>query len=112
MIEVRTHSGPPRSCPRCGREGLVTLDVPNSITNVREEEVTGSIPITLCATCDHDTPGAGPLITFLTVHERITPANAEEFAAYAHRWVDQIVVHIDPERLCEDEEAYRRGEFD
>jgi len=81
------------------------MDVPRVVRNGRGGEITGTIPVTLCAICDHDTPGAGPLITFLTVHEHITGANAQEFASYAQQWVDQVTSRVDPALLSEDEET-------
>jgi hypothetical protein len=105
--------GPPRSCPRCGRESLLTIDRPHGWNNARGEQVTGTVSAVLCAVCDHQTPGAGPLIAFLTVHEEITDELVDQFAGYVRTWV-RALPPLTPDELSqrEDEEAWRRGEFD
>jgi len=105
--------GPPRNCPRCGRESLLTIDRPHGWSSTRGEQATGTDPSVLCALCHHQAPGAGPLIAFLTVHEEITVELVDQFASYVHTWIRALPPLAPDERSQrEDEEAWRRGEFD
>lgn len=112
MMAVELRLGPPRCCGRCEREGLLTVEVPTSWTGGRDQRAAGRLPVVLCGQCDQDAPGAGPLITFLAVHERITDELAGQFAEYVQTWVRQLKVKPDPSELAEDEAAWRRGEYD
>ena len=113
MTDIEIAVGPPRECPRCGREGLLTIDRPHGWSNARGEQVTGTVSTVLCAVCDHHAPGVGPLIAFLTVHEQISTDLVDQFAAYVDTWIRALPPLKPNERAQRgDEEAWRRGDFD
>jgi hypothetical protein len=112
MMAIELRISPPRPCGRCEREGLLTVDVPNSWIGGRQQLVSGMLPVVLCGHCDQDAPGAGALITFLVVHERISDELTGQFAEYVQAWVRQLKVKPNPSELAEDEAAWRRGEYE
>lgn len=66
---------PGRACPRCGGEVLATLRH-------------GARDVFLCERCDRDDPVTGPVVTFFTVHERVTEETADQLAVLLRRWAD------------------------
>lgn len=112
MTAIELSIGPPPPCGRCGREGLLAACVPTALTNGRGQSVPGTLLQVLCAHCDENAPGAGPLIAFLTVHEQITYELAEQFASYVRTWVQRLKTKLDPQELAADEAGWRRGDYD
>jgi hypothetical protein len=99
-------------CPRCGQQGLLTADVPHGWDNADRTATCGTIPVILCAACDHDSPSAGPLIVYLLVHEQITAETLHECAALMQRWADSITIpQVDEETLDAEIAAWHRGEL-
>lgn len=110
-VEVRSTKDLP-CCPRCGRQGLLTADVPHGWDNADGTHTHGAIPVVLCAACDHDSPTGGPLIVYLLVHEQITAETLHECAALIKRWADSISLPPpNPEALEAEIAAWRRGEL-
>lgn len=83
-IDVEVVAGLP-GCGRCGQPGLIAANVPEGWRNAG-----GSVPVVLCAGCDHDSPTAGPLVVYLLVHDQITEENLRECAVLIQRWIDGI----------------------
>ena len=110
-VDVRLAGDLP-NCPRCGQQGLLTADVPHGWDNPDGTATYGTIPVVLCAACDHDSPTAGPLIVYLLVHEQITTATLHECAALIQRWADSITIPpVNAETLETEINAWRRGEL-
>ena len=110
-IEVRLTGDVP-CCPRCGQQGLLTAHVPHDLDSADGTTTRGSIPVVLCAACDHDSPTAGPLIIYLLVHEQITTETLNECAALIQRWADSLAIPpVNAEMLDADIIAWRRGEL-
>jgi hypothetical protein len=110
-VEVRLAGDLP-CCARCGQHGLLTADVPHGWDNPGGTATRGSIPVVLCAACDHDSPNAGPLIIFLLVHEQITTETLHECAALIQRWADSIhIPSVSAETLEAEFTAWRQGEL-
>jgi len=110
-IEVRLASNLP-SCPRCGQQGLLAADVPHGWDNPDGTATRGTIPVVLCAACDHGSPSAGPLVAYLLVHEQITAETLHECAALIQRWADSLTIPAaDADVLEEELAAWRRGDL-
>jgi hypothetical protein len=108
-VDVRLAGDLP-SCPRCGQQSLLTADVPHGWDNPDGTATHGTIPVVLCAACDHDSPAAGPLVLYLLVHEQITPETLHECAALIQRWADSITIPApDMDQLEEELHAWRQG---
>jgi hypothetical protein len=91
------------TCPRCGGEVLATAGLPHR---------PGTTQVLLCSRCDAADPVAGPIVTFFTVHETVTPDTVEEFATLLHRWAAHVKVpELDVNALDAEVEAWRRGEL-
>jgi hypothetical protein len=99
-------------CPRCGQQGLLTADVPHGWDNPDGTATHGTIPVVLCAACDHDSPTAGPLIVYLLVHEQITAETLLQCAALIQSWADSITITpVNAETLEAEITAWRQGEL-
>jgi hypothetical protein len=99
-------------CPRCGQQGLLTADIPHGWDNADGTATHGTIPVVLCAACDHDSATAGPLIVYLLVHEQITTETLHECAALIQRWADSITIPpADTETLEAEITAWQQGEL-
>jgi hypothetical protein len=110
-VEVRL-AGDLSCCARCGQQGLLAADVPHGWDNPDGTATRGTIPVVLCADCDHDSPTAGPLIVYLLVHEQITAETLHECAALIQRWADSITVPpVNAEILEAEITAWRQGEL-
>ena len=110
-VDVRLAGDLP-CCPRCGQQGLLTADVPHGWDNADGTATHGTIPVVLCAACDHDSPTAGPLIVYLLVHEQITAETLHECAALIQRWADSITIPPANAEILEAEiTAWRQGEL-
>lgn len=91
------------TCPRGGGEVLATAQVPRG---------PGTTEVLLCACCDADDPVAGPIVTFFTVHETVTPETIAEFAALLHRWAAHVKPpELDVNALDAEVDAWRHGEL-
>jgi hypothetical protein len=111
LVEVRL-AGELPCCFRCGRQGLLTADIPHGWDNADGSATHGTIPVVLCAACDHGSPAAGPLIVYLLVHEQITAETLHECAALIQSWADSITIPaIDIEALEAEAVAWRHGEL-
>jgi hypothetical protein len=110
-VEVRLADGLPY-CPRCGQQGLLTADVPHGWDNPDGTTTHGTIPVVLCAACDHRSPTAGPLIVYLLVHEHITAETLHECATLIQRWADNITIPpVNAQTLEAEITAWRQGEL-
>ena len=110
-VDVRLAGDLP-CCPRCGQQGLLTADVPHGWDNADGTATCGTIPVVLCAACDHDSPSAGPLIVYLLVHEQITAETLHECAALIQRWADSITIpQVNEETLEAEIAAWHQGEM-
>jgi len=99
-------------CPRCGRQGLLAADIPHGLEDADWTATHGTIPVVLCAACDHDSPTAGPLIVYLLVHEQITAESLQECAAMMRLWADGISIPaVNAEELEAETSAWRQGEL-
>jgi hypothetical protein len=111
FVEVRL-AGNLSCCPRCGQQGLLTASVPHGWENADGTATHGTIPVVLCAACDHDSPTAGPLIVYLLVHEQITAETLYECAALLQRWADSVTIPpVNTEMLEAEITAWRQGEL-
>jgi hypothetical protein len=110
-VEVRLADGLP-CCPRCGQQGLLAADVPHGWDNADGTTTHGTIPLILCAACDHDSPTAGPLIVYLLVHQQVTAETLHECAALIQRWADAITIPpVSTGTLEAEVTAWRQGEL-
>jgi len=110
-VDVRLTGDLP-CCPRCGTQGLLTADIPRGWDNPDGTATYGTIPVVLCATCDHDSPTAGPLIIYLLVHEQIAAETLHQCAALIQRWADSITIPpADAEILEAEIAAWHQGEL-
>jgi hypothetical protein len=110
-MDVRPTGDLPR-CPRCGQPGLLTADVPHGWDNPDGTVTRGTIPVVLCAACDHGSPTAGPLIIYLLVHEQVTADTLHECAELIQRWADGITIPpVNTEILEAETTAWREGEL-
>jgi hypothetical protein len=110
-IEVRLVGGLP-CCPRCGRQGLLAADISHGLDDADGTATHGTIPVVLCAACDHDSPTAGPVIVYLLVHEQITAEGLQECAALIRLWADGITIPaVNAEGLEAETSAWRQGEL-
>ncbi|HEY1619660.1 MAG TPA: DUF6300 family protein [Streptosporangiaceae bacterium] len=110
-VDVRLAGDLP-CCPRCEQQGLLTADVPHGWDDADGTATHGTIPVVLCAACDHDSPTAGPLIVFLLVHEQITAETLHECAALIRHWADSITIPpVNAEALEAEITAWRQGEL-
>jgi Family of unknown function (DUF6300) len=106
-------TGDPPSCPRCGREGLLSAQVPHEWRNNRGTIVRGTRAVVLCPRCDAGDPAAYPLILFFAVHGQVTGETAEEFASLLRGWASQArAPDVDQDALEAELQAWRRGELD
>jgi hypothetical protein len=68
--------------------------------------------VVLCAACGIDDPHAGPLITYLLVHEQVTPENLRECAALIRDWAENITIPpVDLDKLDKEVQAWRQGDL-
>jgi hypothetical protein len=110
-IDIRIDDNLP-CCPCCGQQGLLAATIPHGWNNPDGTVTRGTLPVVLCAACDHDSATAGPLIVYLLVHEQITAETLEECAALIQRWADGIaIVPVDMGQLDEEILAWRRGDL-
>ena len=110
-IDIRMDNSLP-CCPRCGQQGLLAAEIPHGWNNPDGTATQGTLPVVLCAACDHGSATAGPLIVFLLVHEQITAETLEECAALIQRWADGIAIPpVNMEQLEEEILAWRRGDL-
>jgi hypothetical protein len=110
-IEVRLTGSVP-CCPRCGQQGLLVADVPHGWDNPDATTTSGTIPVVLCAACDHDSPSAGPLIVYLLVHEQVTAGTLQECAALIRLWAESITIpSVNIEQLEAEISAWRKGDL-
>lgn len=110
-IDVRLTGDLP-SCPWCGQRGLIAASVPHGLGSTDGNVTRGTLPVVLCARCDHENPAAGPLIMYLLVHEQVTLGTLQQCAALIQRWVDSIAIpSVDIEQLEEEILAWRQGEL-
>jgi Family of unknown function (DUF6300) len=110
-VDVRLAGDLP-CCRRCGQQGLLTADVPHGWDNADGTATHGTLPVVLCAACDHDNPTAGPLIIYLLIHEQITAETLHQCAALIQRWADSITIPpVNAETLEGEINAWRQGEF-
>lgn len=110
-VNVRLTGSLP-DCPRCGQQGLLTASIPHGWDNDDGTATCGTIPVVLCAACDHGSPAAGPLIVYLLVHEQITAETLHECAALIQRWTDSITVPpVNAKALEAEISAWRQGEL-
>jgi Family of unknown function (DUF6300) len=109
-IEVRV-TGEPPACHRCGQQSLLSAVVPHGWANPDGTTIRGTMEVTLCA-CDHASPAAGPLVTYLLVHETITAETLIECAALIRRWTESITIQsINASKLDEEIRSWRRGDL-
>jgi hypothetical protein len=110
-VDVRLAGDLP-CCPRCGQQALLTADVPHGWDNPDGTVTHGTIPVVLCAACNHDSPTAGPLIVYLLVHEQITAETLHQCAALIQSWADSITIPpVNAETLEAEITAWRQGEL-
>lgn len=110
-VDVRLTADLPR-CPRCGQQGLLTASIPHGWDNADGTATSGTIPVVLCAACDHDSPAAGPLIVYLLVHDQITAETLHECATLIQRWADSLTIPPANAEILEAEiNAWRQDEL-
>jgi hypothetical protein len=90
----------------------MTAEVPHGCDNPDGTVTQGTIIVTLCARCDHDSPAAGPLIVYLLVHQQITPETLHECASLIQRWADSITIPpVSMDQLEEEILTWQRGDL-
>lgn len=111
IMLARTGDQPP--CPRCGRDGLLSAQVPHGWRNTRGTMVRGTRVVVLCPRCDAGDPAAGPLVLFFAVHGHVTGETTEEFASLLRNWASQAKApEVDQDALEAELQAWRCGELD
>ncbi|WP_347627022.1 DUF6300 family protein [Sphaerisporangium sp. B11E5] len=110
-IEVVLSNHPPE-CGRCGREGILSAQVPHNLINIRGELAKGTSIVVLCSHCDIDQAEAGALIAWFTVNSEITGENLMEVAELVHAWTSVAKVPaLDTTALDAEFLAWRKGEL-
>ncbi|MFG1706133.1 DUF6300 family protein [Nonomuraea sp. M3C6] len=102
-------TGEPPTCPRCGEEGLLLVDVPYGWTNAGGTAADGRNGVVLCAGCDARVPHAAPLITWFHVHG-VADDGDDEFVRLLVAWAQHVHGSaLDMDALDAEAELWRHG---
>jgi len=102
-----------RTCHRCDAELYLSVRLPHPDSPTGPGAIGHVRVATLCPRCDVDNAAAHALLAFFAVHGAVDGANAGEFAALVHDWVDALPPppEVDLDALEDEIEAWRRGEL-